>query len=151
MIYTTSGDRNSEKMIFTTSSNINSTYSHPRNRVNFTLLKWGEPRIILKSKWLPKTTFSVASRIVIPSVHSKDSCMTCFDREDTVECPVGQNVRFFSIFTVCDSQLQTLVGTCNVLKGHVTLRSYRANPGSRRPVQRAHWGSQGLPEMSCSV
>lgn len=59
MIYTTSGDRNS-------------IYSHPSNRANFTFLKWGEPRIIFKSRWLMKTNLSVASQIFIPNVHSKE-------------------------------------------------------------------------------
>lgn len=64
--------------------------------------------------------------------------MTCFNREDTLECPVDQKAQWeqslvgtlYCIFTVCDFWFQTLVGTCSFLRGHLMLRSHRANPSS---------------------
>lgn len=78
-------------MIYATSGYRNCIYSHPRNTANFTLLKRGEPRIILKSRWLLKLSLVCQAGFLPLMFTLRSSCMTCSDREDTVECPVGQN------------------------------------------------------------
>lgn len=115
----------------------------------------------------------MASRTLTLSVHSKQ-----LERHSGVICWLKHfmkawladhwwvhfPMRSFFIFTVCNSWFQTLVGNQNSLllyiktnpttakpPKHVTLRSYRANSGSKQPMQRAHWGGQKLGAMSWSV
>lgn len=134
----------SENIIYTTSGDRNSIYSHPKNRVNFILLKWGQLKMILNSRWLLGT--SMTSRIFTSNITLKRYCMICFDREDTLECPAGQKAPWgqslvgtlCSIFTVCDSWFQTLVGTCSFQKGHLMLRNHRQTPAPADQWLRPH-------------
>lgn len=57
---------------YVTADDRKSIFFDPWSRANFTLLKWGEPRIILKLRWLQKTNFHLASRIFMPNFHPKE-------------------------------------------------------------------------------